>query len=352
MLIQQIRHLLALLLLVTVPMAYAADPSSEQAQQEMALMAQQQQVLAAQQQAIQTLQQHPQLAEVELWSAIKNGDQGVSAAQTTGAGKLINVVGNEGKIVRSEYMMPAAAFAVVGVFGLFLLFFLVNGPAKLAHGFSGKMVERWSQADIWLHWFMAISCLTLMFTGLNILLGRFVLQPILPASVWAALIYGSKTIHDWISPVFIVSWVICILKWMPLQLFKMYDLKWFVSVGGYINFGPFKGKHPDSGFANAGEKMWFWTLALFGLVVVVSGLLLLLPRLDLPRDVSVFALLAHDAAAVILIAFTIVHVWMATVLSEGGLESMVTGYCDENWAIQHHNLWYDELKSDGRIKYK
>ena len=132
----------------------------------------------------------------------------------------------------------------------------------------------------------------------------------------------------------------------------MYDLKWFLVVGGYINFGPFKGKHPDSGFANAGEKMWFWTLTLFGLFISVSGIMLVLPGLDLPREASMGALLIHSISAVILIAFTIVHIWMATVLSEGGMECMKSGYCDENWAIQHHNLWYDEIKANGSLRYK
>jgi len=145
---------------------------------------------------------------------------------------------------------------------------------------------------------------------------------------------------------------LCVVKWMPLQTFKMYDLKWFLVVGGYINFGPFKGKHPDSGFANAGEKMWFWTLTFFGLFISVSGIMLVLPALDLPREASMAALLIHGISAIILIAFTIVHIWMATVLSEGGMECMKSGYCDENWAVQHHNLWYDEIKENGTLQYK
>ena len=39
-------------------------------------------------------------------------------------------------------------------------------------------------------------------------------------------------------------------------------------------------------------------------------------------------------------------------IREGGMECMKSGYCDENWAIQHHNLWYDEIKANGSLKYK
>ncbi|MDO6640610.1 formate dehydrogenase subunit gamma [Shewanella sp. 5_MG-2023] len=288
----------------------------------------------------------------ELWRAVKAGDSGFTTAQGIEPGVLINVAGNQGRIIRDDYITPGVALALVGVFAAFLLFYFVNGPAKLAKGYSGKMVERWSKADIWLHWIMAVACLTLMLTGLVIILGKIVIQPYVGASIWAGIIAFCKLVHDWVGPVFIVSWLLSIVKWMPLQTFKMYDLKWFLVVGGYINFGPFKGKHPDSGFANAGEKMWFWTLVFFGLFISVSGIMLVLPGLDLPREASMAALLIHGISAAILIAFTIVHIWMATALSEGGMESMVSGYCDENWAMQHHNVWYDEIKANGTLKYQ
>jgi len=30
--------------------------------------------------------------------------------------------------------------------------------------------------------------------------------------------------------------------------------------------------------------------------------------------------------------------------TEGSLEAMTTGYVDETWAKEHHNLWYEEVK--------
>ncbi|MEC4726264.1 formate dehydrogenase subunit gamma [Shewanella sp. D64] len=332
--------------------AFAVEEPLDQAQIEQSLLQQQQQVIAAEQLQIQLLQANPQTATADLWRGIREGETGFTHSQDAGAGRLINAFGNDGRLVRNEYVVPALAIAVVGVFGLFLLFYLINGSTKLSHGFSGKLVRRWTRADMWLHWAMAVSCLAMMFTGLTIMLGRYVLEPMVSSDIWAPLIYGGKTIHDWTGPLFILFWAICILKWMPVQTFKSYDLKWFLLVGGYINFGPFKGKHPDSGFANAGEKMWFWTLVLFGLSISITGILLVLPDLDLSRETSMLSLLIHGSSSVILIGFTIVHIWMATVLSEGGLESMSSGYCDENWAVQHHNLWYDEIKANGTLEYK
>lgn len=291
-------------------------------------------------------------SDADLWRAVKSGDSGFTTAQGVEANVLINVAGNQGKDIRNNYLTPAMGLAVLGVFGAFLVFYFVNGPSKLHGGFSGKMVLRWSKADLWIHWVLAISCLTLILTGITIMTGKHIIQPYVGEGIWAGIINASKFVHDYVGPVFMAAWVLCVVKWMPMQTFKMYDFKWFLVVGGYINFGPFKGQHPDSGFANAGEKMWFWTLTLFGLFISVSGIMLVLPGLDLPREASMAALLIHAISAIIIIAFTIVHIWMATVLSEGGMECMVSGYCDETWAIQHHNLWYDEIKENGSLEYK
>ncbi|WP_434950075.1 formate dehydrogenase subunit gamma [Shewanella sp. HL-SH4] len=329
---KSLQILFALLVLVigislVMPNAYAADDQSSK-------------------------QQAAKTSDADLWRAVKAGEPGYTTDTGLEANVLINKAGNEGKELRNTYLKPAIVLAVLGVFSAFLVFYLVNGPSKLSHGFSGKLLERWTKADILRHWIMAITCLTLMLTGIFIMLGRHFIAPYVGEGLWAGIIATSKFIHDWSGPIFIVSWLMCVIKWMPLQTFKLYDLKWFLVVGGYINFGPFKGKHPDSGFANAGEKMWFWTLVIFGLLLSISGLMLVLPNLDLPREASIVALLVHGVSAAVLIAFTIVHIWMATVLSEGGMESMVSGYCDENWAIQHHNLWYDEIKANGSLKYK
>jgi formate dehydrogenase subunit gamma len=34
---------------------------------------------------------------------------------------------------------------------------------------------------------------------------------------------------------------------------------------------------------------------------------------------------------------------------EGALQGMKTGYVDEAWGKEHHELWYDDIKS-GKIK--
>jgi formate dehydrogenase subunit gamma len=45
---------------------------------------------------------------------------------------------------------------------------------------------------------------------------------------------------------------------------------------------------------------------------------------------------------------SLAHIYIGTIGSEGSLESMTTGYVDENWAEAHLDLWYAE--ATGREK--
>ena len=103
-------------------------------------------------------------------------------------------------------------------------------------------------------------------------------------------------------------------------------------------------KHPDAGFANGGEKAWFWLLATAGMVVFVSGLVLDFPNFDQSRDTMQWANIIHAVGALALTAVSFGHIYIGTLGTEGALEGMTTGYVDESWAKQHHNLWYEEVK--------
>ncbi|MCL1043008.1 formate dehydrogenase subunit gamma [Shewanella marisflavi] len=291
--------------------------------------------------------------EGQIWSELQAGATGYTTSHGEFHNQPINSYDLRVLELRSDWLAPALMAALFGMIIIFVLFIKVNGISKLHHGFSGKMVYRWSKFDVSIHWLGAIPCLLLILTGLTLLAGRFFFQPYLGEGFWAGLVYGAKQIHDFMAIPFMIGWALMTTLWAKNQLPKMYDVKWFLVVGGYINFGPFKGKHPDAGFANAGEKMWFWAFALFGLIISASGMLLLFPNLFEPsRTLSLIALVLHSVSAIIICAFSIVHIFMATVMSEGGMECMVSGYCDENWASQHHNLWYDEIKANGTLKYK
>jgi formate dehydrogenase subunit gamma len=46
--------------------------------------------------------------------------------------------------------------------------------------------------------------------------------------------------------------------------------------------------------------------------------------------------------------FVMGHIYIGTIGTEGALDGMKTGYCDESWARQHHGIWLDDINS-GKI---
>ena len=289
----------------------------------------------------------------QIWAQLKAGEEGRTTSTSEFHTQAINTYDLRVLELRSDILAPALMAALFGMIIIFVLFIKVNGISKLHGGYSGKLVYRWSKFDVSIHWLGAIPCLLLILTGLMLIAGRYFVQPYIGEGLWAGLVNAAKQIHDIMAIPFMLGWALMVTLWAKNQMPKMYDLKWMMVVGGYINFGPFKGKHPDAGFANAGEKLWFWAFAAFGLLISASGMLLLFPNLFEPsRTLSLIALVLHSVSAIIITAFSIVHIFMATVMSEGGMECMVSGYCDETWASQHHNLWFDEIKENGTLKYK
>jgi len=233
--------------------------------------------------------------------------------------------------------------SLFGVIALFIIFILVNGISRLDNGFSGKMIKRWSGLSISVHWLGAIACILLMLTGLVLAGGRHYFEPSMNASSWTSLVGLSSGLHELMAFPFILGYVLMVLMWAPKQIPASYDLKWFAVLGGYLNTG--KKHHPDAGFANAGEKLWFWVFAIFGGLMVISGLTMMFPEtFAVTKNTANLMLAIHIASTIIISAFSVVHIFMATVMSEGGMSNMTSGYCDENWAKQHHNLWFKELK--------
>ena len=158
-------------------------------------------------------------------------------------------------------------------------------------------------------------------------------------AAWAEL---AIWLHNNLGPVFAGFVVVMIAMWIRHNIPTAADFRWFSKGGGLVGKG-----HPDAGFLNGGEKVWFWFICTAGLAVVASGLVLDFPNWGFSRDEMQLANLIHGVGSIAWIAFWFGHAYIGTVGTEGALEGMTTGYVDEAWAKQHHNLWVAELKEGG-----
>lgn len=270
------------------------------------------------------------------WSALKQGEIATTSSSTAD-GKAMQTIGQEWRLFRTQYILKYSGWVLVAVVGLLMLYYLIRGPMKIKDGRSGKMVHRFSTAHRVAHWFIAFVFLFLALSGFVIMLGRPVLTPIIGRDANAVLTSAALQGHNLFGPLFIFGLIWIFVKFVRGNFFQMVDFKWIFKLGGLF------GGHVSSKKFNFGEKSWFWLLVIVGSVMSISGLIMLFPWLfeDL-RFLQVSTIL-HAFGAVTLLAVALGHIYIGSVGMEGSLDSMVKGEVDENWAKEHHDLWYEEV---------
>jgi formate dehydrogenase subunit gamma len=248
---------------------------------------------------------------------------------------------------RNGPMTFYGGWLVVVVLLILAALYFAKGSVKLHDRPSGRLIHRFSALEQIAHWSTAISFVVLGISGLVMMFGKYLLLPIIGYTLFAWLTALCKNLHNFVGPFFIVSVLIFIFLFIRDNLPRAYDFKWFAKSWAYVT-----GKeHVPSGRFNAGEKVWFWG-GVIGLSIVVawSGVILLFPNFDQSRAVMQDAWIWHAGAALIYIALSLGHIYLGTLGVEGAYQAMRTGYVDEVWAKEHHEIWYNEVKSGRRAQ--
>ena len=280
----------------------------------------------------------------DLWRQVREGVEGYSAVRGLESGELIQASGEVWRRWRNGPLSWAGGLILGGVVLVLGLFHLLHGPQRLEKPRTGIKVPRWNLGERVLHWTTATLFILLGLTGLSILYGRRLLIPLVGHQAFASYLAVAKFTHNLIGPLFVACLIVMGMIWFRDNLWRKIDWEWLKSFGGM-----FGGGHPHAGRMNAGEKLWFWLLMTVGAVVSVTGLILDLPLFGLERESLQLSHLLHAAAALIVMAASLGHIYIGTLGTEGALEGMTRGEVDLSWARQHHDLWLEELESAGRV---
>lgn len=280
---------------------------------------------------------------VDLWNEIRGRDRAEAGqirtqAQGVDSDVLINANGQAWREYRMQELVPNAAIALGLVALGIIVFRLVRGKVKISAGRSRYRIKRFSVLQRYVHWTTAILFVALAITGIVLLFGRYIVIPVFGPGVGGSLTYVFKRIHDFSGPAFAVSLAVLIVVFMAGNMPKFVDLKWLIKGGGLF------GKHAPAERYNAGEKGWYWIAAIVGAFVVVSGFVLDFPNFEQGRNTMIYYHWIHSISAVVIMSVAMGHIYMGTIAMEGAFEAMATGYCDANWAKEHHDLWYEKVK--------
>ena len=277
-----------------------------------------------------------------VWREVrKEAQEHYTSVKGRETGVLVQSAGDTWRRIRNGPITFYGGWLIVIVCLIIAAIYFAKGPIALHDKPSGRLIDRFSLAERWAHWVMGISFCVLGITGAIILFGKFVLLPVIGYTLFAWLTALAKNLHNFVAPLFIASLVVFILMYVKDNLPEKGDGAWLAN-----GWKMFAGAHLPSGRFNAGEKVWFWAgVVILCLVVSVSGLILLFPNFDQVRATMQQASIVHAVAAVLVIALAIGHIYMGTVGVEGAYRNMRDGVTDETWAKEHHQYWYEEVKS-------
>ncbi len=261
-------------------------------------------------------------------------------------GSRLTNAGEAWRQVRNQVIIPYGGALLAIVLLALGVFYWRTGAIGGHVDDTGRVIERFTYFERTAHWTNAIAFSLLVISGVVMAFGKFFILPVIGATLFGWLAYALKTAHNFIGPLFAVSLLVVIVTFVRDNFPHKSDIAWLAKGGGLL-----AAKEVPSHRFNAGEKVIFWAgVFLMGLLVVVSGLVMdkLVPGLMYTRGDMQVAHMVHSVAAIVMMLLFTGHIYLGTIGMKGAFQGMKTGYVDEGWACEHHELWYDDIKA-GKI---
>ena len=252
----------------------------------------------------------------------------------TKAAVLIQPAGRTWDYFHEVLLHWGGAIVILGMIAVLGVAYLIMGRLRITAGRSGRKIVRFKAFERFSHWLTAVSFVVLGLTGLNITFGKILLLPLIGPDAFSTVSEVAKYAHNFTSFSFVAGLVLIIVIFFKDNIPEKVDLEWLKQGGGFI-----KNKHAPAGRFNPGEKAVYWLSLAAGVVVSVSGFVLLFPFYGTNIADMQIAQAVHAIVAVLFIALILGHIYIGTLGMEGAFEAMGTGEVDLNWAKEHHDVW-------------
>ena len=201
-----------------------------------------------------------------------------------------------------------------------------------------ERIVRYTLRERVMHWLAGFTYLYLLMSGLAFYT---------PQLYWLAVILGggptARFWHPWIGLAFAAVTVWMHQVWRNDMRITETDRRWMREVRKYVENRD--DEVPPADRFNAGQKYFYWIMAVATIFLLLSGLVMWFPEF-VPwswRGLRYAAVLTHEIAALVTIGAFIIHVYMGLWMVPGGFRAMVRGYVSPRWARVHHALWFNRV---------
>jgi formate dehydrogenase subunit gamma len=203
-------------------------------------------------------------------------------------------------------------------------------------------VEKYRRPVRILHWTHAGAFVVLFLTGLVLFV---------PALGFLAAGGWTRLIHRAAAAVFIIAPVIYLVRdpgsagrgLRQAFIWGKDDLEWLKAAPLYYFQGRREGM-PPQGSLNAGQKIWWLLVIIFGAVFVVTGSVMWFGVTAAPAAVMAWMVFFHDVAFVLTGVAFFQHVYLSALhpLVKESWRAMTSGRISAEYAKAHHGRWYAE----------
>lgn len=276
------------------------------------------------------------------WDSQSAGVEGVSISATQSGTSLSGIqniagLGEAFTLLQNKVFAPIFLAILILVPLAFATHLMIFKSKVFSHGIKYKV---FSTYNILVHWLTAVPFIVVCITGLIMIFGNK-----LGGGPFVRL---ARDLHGIATIGFCIFGPLMFLMWAKASLPKSYDLKWLLTLGGYLTKGKTIRTPVPSGQFNAGMKMWFWVCTIGGFVMAITGAMLYF------QIVSINALrlsaIIHNCLGFAIIALLITHIYMSVFAIEGALNAMLDGTMGEEELAILHSYYYQELKNQGKLE--
>jgi formate dehydrogenase subunit gamma len=236
---------------------------------------------------------------------------------------------------------------------------------------TSTYIHRHTRLSIFMHWFNAGCWIFLLFTGIG-LIRNDDLQPFTSWPTMLRPLFGGGANLLLAHEIAGIAWAVGFFLYgiirlksdvLPFlrEIFTVdihRDFLWLIAKGiqmtlGYRALGVIADKFgfsheiPDQGFYNVGQKIFAIPAVFGGMVIAVSGIIMILSQVGMAStEVVQWAIVIHFVTVGLVFAGLLIHIFMASIAAgeQPAFISMFTGTVPEDYARHHHKLWLDEVK--------
>ena len=188
------------------------------------------------------------------------------------------------------------------------------------------------------HWVVGICFILLALSGLAFFHpALFPLTQLFGGGAW------TRILHPYIGVVMALFFLVMVGRFWRLNVIEDRDVEWLKNVDKMVDGNDHN--MPEQGKYNGGQKLLFWGLVLFMLLLTVSVALMWRTLVTVPVDMVRMASVVHALAGFAMIGLIILHVY-AAIWTRGTIRAMMYGTVTRAWAKQHHRGWYRKVTGD------